>query len=139
MFIEFGILNYKLLIPLIYPIFFHIRGVIHKDTKPFYELLMNFIGYMLGGLIYLIIKYRMKNLSSENISSKKENMNKNIDDKLNESSSKKDSNNSLKIPTNNINNKNDDFRIANQSVFSKINLENINREIEKKEIQKKNN
>ena len=56
MFIEFGILNYRLLIPLIYPILFQIRRYIHEDTNTFYELLTDFFGYMCGGVIYLIIR-----------------------------------------------------------------------------------
>ena len=65
MFIEFGILNYSLLIPLIYPFLFQIRRYIHEDSKFFYELLMDFLGYSLGGLFYLFINYRMKKLTEK--------------------------------------------------------------------------
>ena len=64
MFIEFGILNYKLLIPFIYPFFYQIRRLIHGETKPFYGIYVNFCAHLVGGLIYLIIKFRMK--SKEN-------------------------------------------------------------------------
>ena len=61
MWIECGIINYKLIIPLIYPALFQIRIIIHKDEeKPFLIFFTNYLGYLFSGLIYLIIKYRMK-------------------------------------------------------------------------------
>ena len=61
MIIEPGIITYKLIIPLIYPFLYQIRRYIHKtDEKPFYEFFTNYCGYLLSGLIYLIVKYRMK-------------------------------------------------------------------------------
>ena len=61
MWIECGIINYKLIIPLIYPTLFQIRIIIHKDEeKPFLIFFTNYLGYLFSGLIYLIIKYRMK-------------------------------------------------------------------------------
>ena len=61
MLIECGIINYKLIIPLIYPAFFQIRLVIHKgENKPLLKFFTNYLGYLFSGLIYLIIKYRMK-------------------------------------------------------------------------------
>ncbi len=65
MLIEFGIINYKLLIPLIYPLFYQIRRFIHNDSKPFYELFTNFLGYLFSGLIYLIFKYRTRSTINE--------------------------------------------------------------------------
>ena len=61
MWIECGIINYKLIIPLIYPLFYQIRRIIHKnDEKPFLQFFTNYLGYLLSGLIYLFIKWRMK-------------------------------------------------------------------------------
>ena len=61
MWIECGIINYKLIIPFIYPVFFQIRLIIHKDEKkPLLKFFTNYLGYLFSGLIYLIIKYRMK-------------------------------------------------------------------------------
>ena len=65
MFIEFGIINYKLLFPLIYPCLYQIRRLIHDDSKPFYELITGYFGYLLGGIVFFIIKYRMKKIHSE--------------------------------------------------------------------------
>ena len=61
MWIEPGIINYKLIIPMIYPFLYQIRRLIHKeDEKPFYEFFTNYCGYLFSGLIYLIIICRMK-------------------------------------------------------------------------------
>ena len=66
MLIEWGIINYKLIIPLIYPFLYQIRRFIHKnDTKPFYEFFTNYCGYLFSGIIYLIIIIRMKNLEKK--------------------------------------------------------------------------
>ena len=144
MFIEFGILNYRLLIPLIYPILFQIRRFIHEDTNIFYELLTDFFGYMCGGVIFLIIKYRMKNLSS----TKTEIMDKKTDeieekekekDKSNEKITRTDSVIAFKMHTNSIVNNNTTFNITkSKAIYSNINVENIYRQIEKKEMNKYN-
>ena len=60
MLIEFGIIKYKLLIPLMYPIFYQIRRYIHKETNPYYELFTDYLGYLFSGLIFITIKCRMK-------------------------------------------------------------------------------
>ena len=61
MWIECGIINYKLIIPFIYPIFHPTRILIHKEEeKPILESFIAYIGYLLNGFIYLIIKYRMR-------------------------------------------------------------------------------
>ena len=68
MLIEFGIIDYKIIIPLIYPIFYQIRRLIHKDDeKALFEFFTNFCGYLFSGIVYLIIKHRMKKLNSKNI------------------------------------------------------------------------
>ena len=63
MLIELGIIEYQLIIPLIYPIIFHIRRIIHKGDKPFYDIFTCFAGYLLSGLVFLIIKHRTKSSS----------------------------------------------------------------------------
>ena len=61
MLIEFGIINYKLILPFIYPFFFQIRKFIHKnDKRAFYEFFTNYLGYLLQGIVYLIILKRMQ-------------------------------------------------------------------------------
>ena len=71
MWIELGIINYKLIIPLIYPLFYQIRRLLHNgDKKPSYEFFTNYCGYLLSGIIYLIIikrtKAKKENLKNEN-------------------------------------------------------------------------
>ena len=71
MLLEFGIINYQLIIPFIYPFFYQIRRVIHsEDKKPFYEFFTNYCGYLFSGLIYLIITSRMKKSSSSDFDKK---------------------------------------------------------------------
>ena len=61
MWIECGIINYKLIIPFIYPISHPIRILIHKDEeKLILEPFNAYIGYLLSGFIYLTIKFRMR-------------------------------------------------------------------------------
>ena len=77
MWIECGIINYKLIMPLIYPALFQIRIIIHKDEeKPFKIFFTNYLGYLFIDLIYLIIKYRIK----KNEISDKDKINKNDDE-----------------------------------------------------------
>ena len=72
MLLEFGIINYKLIIPFIYPFFYQVRRLIHNsDKKPFYEFFTNYCGYLFSGLVYFIIISRMKKLSSSNFNEKK--------------------------------------------------------------------
>ena len=67
MWIEFGDINYKLIIPFIYPFLYQIRKLIHQnDKKPFYEFFTNYCGYFLSGLIYLIIVCRMRKIQKQN-------------------------------------------------------------------------
>ena len=72
MWLEFGIINYKLIIPFIYPFFYQVRRLIHNsDKKPFYEFFTNYCGYLFSGLVYFIIISRMKKLNSSNFNEKK--------------------------------------------------------------------
>ena len=69
--IELGDIDYKIIIPLIYPIFYQIRRFFHKDDKKaLFEFFTNFCGYLFSGIIYLIIQFRMKRLSSKTIEEK---------------------------------------------------------------------
>ena len=72
MLLECGIINYQIIIPFIYPFFYQIRRVIHRDDKkPFYEFFTNYCGYLFSGLVYLIITSRMKGLISSDSELKK--------------------------------------------------------------------
>ena len=61
MLIELGIMEYQLIFPFIYPITYQIRNIMHQNNKPFYDIFINYLGYLLSGIVYLIIKYRSKN------------------------------------------------------------------------------
>ena len=61
MLIQFGIINYKLILPFIYPFFFQLIKFIHKDDKrPFYEFFTSYLGYLSHGIVYVIILKRME-------------------------------------------------------------------------------
>ena len=60
MLIELGIMEYQLILPFIYPITYQIRNIMHQNTKPFYDTFISYLGYLLGGIVYLIIKYRSR-------------------------------------------------------------------------------
>ena len=65
MLIGLGTINYKIIIPMIYPFLYQIRRVIHlNDEKPFYEFFTNYCGYLFSGIIYLIILHRIKKKQS---------------------------------------------------------------------------
>jgi len=65
MLIELGIISYHLILPLIYPFTFHIRRIIHQNDKPFYDIFTCFLGYLLSGIVFIIIEHRTKRSSSE--------------------------------------------------------------------------
>ena len=68
MLIEFGNIDYKIIIPFIYPVLYQIKRLIHKDDdKKIFEIFMIFFGYLFSGVIYLIIKHRMKTLKEKKI------------------------------------------------------------------------
>ena len=65
MLIQLGIINYKLILPFIHPIFLQIRKLIHKNDKtPFLEFFTNYCGYLCHGIVYLIILKRSKNVQN---------------------------------------------------------------------------
>ena len=66
MLIELGIIEYQLILPLIYPFAYHIRRIIHQKDKPFYDIFTNFLGYVLSGIVFLFVKHRIKTSSIEN-------------------------------------------------------------------------
>ena len=62
MLIQFGTINYKILLPFIDPIIFQIRRLIHKNDKtPFFDFFTNYCGYLCHGIVYLIVLKRTKN------------------------------------------------------------------------------
>ena len=64
---ELGNIDYKIIIPFIYPVFYQLKKLIHKnDNKKIFEIFMIFLGYLFSGIIYLIIRYRMKVLKNKN-------------------------------------------------------------------------
>ena len=64
MWLECGIINYKLIIPMMYPIFHQIRVYLHKgETKYLYDRFTYYLGYLFNGFAYLFIKWRMKNVA----------------------------------------------------------------------------
>ena len=57
MWIEFGMIDYKILMPLTYPLLYEVRRRLHKDEeKVLFEFFMNFSGYLFSG-IYLFNYY----------------------------------------------------------------------------------
>ena len=74
--IELGSIDYKIIIPLIYPFLYQIRGLFHQDKeKPLFRCFTNFCGYLFSGIIYLVIKYRMKGNKSNEEKIKEYNIN----------------------------------------------------------------
>ena len=68
MWIEIGLIDYKIIIQLLYPLFYEIRRRLHgDDDRVLFEFFMNFSGYLFSGVIYLIIKFRMRRAKSEEI------------------------------------------------------------------------
>ena len=53
MLIEFGLINGRLLIPLLFPFFYQIRRFIHRKSNPFYKLFSAFLGFLFSGLLYI--------------------------------------------------------------------------------------
>ena len=84
MLIELGIIEYQLILPLIYPFTYNIRNIIHQNDKPFYDIFTHFLGYLLNGIVFIIIEYRTKR-SSIDIEKVNENQAKNSDEKFQKS------------------------------------------------------
>ena len=66
MWIEFGMIDYKILMPLTYPLLYEVRRRLHgDDERVLFEFFMNFSGYLFSGIIYLIIKFRMRRVKNK--------------------------------------------------------------------------
>ena len=78
MLVEFGELNFNLIILILFPIFYQIRRYIHEDDeKPIFGFFTNYLGYLCGGIIYAFCrmnKNRQSN-SDENKSEKNNDLN----------------------------------------------------------------
>ena len=62
--IELGAIDYKIIIPLIYPLLYQTKEQLHKnEEKPIFTCFINSFGFFFSGIIYLIIKCRMKKKS----------------------------------------------------------------------------
>ena len=60
--IEFGILSYKLLIPILYPLLNQIKNLdLYNETTPLYRSFRSSLSYLSAGLVYLLVLYRSKN------------------------------------------------------------------------------
>ena len=82
MYVEFGILNLKLLIPVLYPIFYQIGRLFHDDDeKPIFAFFTNYIGYLCGGIVYLIVYCRMKKNRRSNYNENKNESNNDLNEK----------------------------------------------------------
>ena len=69
MFIEFGILQIKLLIPLLFPIFLKLRRLNrrkNKITSPAFKGFNDFLSMTLCGFFYLIIILNTKSIKKKN-------------------------------------------------------------------------
>ena len=60
MFIQLGIISYKFIIQLLYPLFYHLRFRIGDNRNTCFQLFLNYSSYTLAGVIYLIVKYRTR-------------------------------------------------------------------------------
>ena len=64
--VEFGNLNKKLLLLLIFPIFFQISNLIlPREVSALYYYFTSVLGYLLAGIFYLIILYKSRNYKKE--------------------------------------------------------------------------
>ena len=72
MFIQLGLINYKLIIPLVFPIFFQLRILIGQTDNGCYELFLNYLSYSFAGIIYLIVRYNTNKSGKKNITANKQ-------------------------------------------------------------------
>ena len=74
MLFEFGIINSKLLILIIFPIFSQLRRIIisYINDNNMFQIFRTFLSYLISFIFILIIKYRTKNEKIENEIEKKE-------------------------------------------------------------------
>ena len=69
---QLGLINYKLIIPLVFPIFFQIRILIGQTDNGCYELFLNYLSYSFAGIIYLIVRYNTNKSGKKNITTNKQ-------------------------------------------------------------------
>ena len=82
MFIRLGIINYKLIIPLLYPIFYQVRFGISNTDNDCFELFINFLSYTLAGIVFLIVRYNTNNSKQENTTPNQDSSTKPSEDKI---------------------------------------------------------
>ena len=68
MFIELGVFNFKMLIPLIYTISYIPRKKFFQSYSPLYENFINYISFLLAGVIYLILLFRARRINKAKFS-----------------------------------------------------------------------
>ena len=94
MFIQLGIISYKLIIPLLYPIFYQIRFRKSNINNGCYELFINYLSYLFAGIVFLIVRYNTNksgkinqtiNKQSSDAESPKEKIQIDVNDDLNSS------------------------------------------------------
>ena len=78
MFIQLGIINSKLIIPLLYPIFYQIRFGINQSNNGFYEIFINYLSYSLAGIVFLIVRYNTNKTEKIKNSTSKPNRDSNL-------------------------------------------------------------
>ena len=57
MFIQLGLINYKLILPLVFPICLQLKILIGQSDSGSYELFINYLSYSFAGFIYLMVRY----------------------------------------------------------------------------------
>ena len=80
MLIELGIIEYKIILPFLYPFLFQIRRLFHQNDKTFYRIFTTFLGYLFSGFAWIIIEHRTKR-SSIDIETVSKNQAKNINER----------------------------------------------------------
>ena len=95
MLVEFGELNFNLIILILFPIFYQIRRYIHEDDeKPIFGFFTNYLGYLCGGIIYAFC--RMKKNRQSNSDENKSEKNKDLNEKDNDKGHKDEDKNYFK-------------------------------------------
>ena len=86
MYVEKGIINWKLIIPVLYPALYQIRKLfIHDDDeKPIFEFFTNYLGYLCGGIVYVYLSCRMKKNRRSNYDENKNDKKKDLNEKDND-------------------------------------------------------
>ena len=72
MFIQLGIMDYKLVILLIIPVFYQIRFRLFDKYNEWFELFINYLSYAISGILYLIVRYNTNRSGKETINTNSE-------------------------------------------------------------------